>query len=91
MPRTRSLTKAQRESQEVERVGAEVLRLIRAERGLQEKTYEQIADDIDLSRSQLQAWRKNNCRTASLENVVIALARLGYQLEISPLKGGRVQ
>lgn len=91
MAKTRPLTKAQRERQEVERVGGEVLRLIGSERGAQEKTYEQMAEYIDLSRSQLQAWRKNSCCTASLENVVIALMRLGYRLDISPIKGGRAQ
>lgn len=91
MPRTRPLTNIQRERQEIERVGGEVLRLIRTERGLQEKTYEQMADYIGLSRSQLQVWRKNKCSAASLNNVVITLMRLGYQIDIVPIKGGRRQ
>lgn len=88
MPRTRPLTNAQRERQEIERVGGEVLRLIRTERGLQEKTYEQMAEYIDLSRSQLQVWRKSKCSKAGLDNIVIALMRLGYQIDIVPIKGG---
>lgn len=90
MPRTRPLTKEQKDRQEVDRVGGDILKLIRVHKGIQEKTYEQVAVDIDLSRAQLQVWRKTKCRTASLENVVIALLRLGYRINISPISRGNI-
>ena len=61
MPKVRPLTRQERETQAIEnetkRICTEVLTAVREKRGLEEKTYAQVAEEIGISVDRLNRWR----------------------------------
>lgn len=92
MPKTRPLTKAEREAQaienEIQRTSREFLSIVGERRGRDNKTYAQMADFIGVSPDRYQKWRRNGeLPGASLSRVVTAARKLGYRVVFEPISG----
>lgn len=88
MPKVRGLTRQQREEAEVQRVSDNLLRVLGAQRGIEDKTHHQVAEDIGVSYTQYWRWRTNGIGPARVDKAVIAAYRAGYRIELVPIKGG---
>lgn len=89
MPRTRPLTNAQREREEIGRVCDDLLAGILASRGAERETLEQIAKDVGISYNTLLNWRNGGMETVQLGRAVKAALRRGYRIKIESVKAPR--
>lgn len=91
MPRVRGLTQKQRDEQvielEIQRASKDFLTVARTKRGLEDKTYTQVAEDIGVTRDTLQRWRNGKLAEAGFGRVIAAYARMGYRLVPEPIQG----
>ena len=90
MPKVKGFTQKQRETQiidtEIQRASKDFLTAARAKRGLEDKTYTQIAEDIGVTRDTLRKWRGGKLPDASFGRVIAAYARMGYRLVPEPIQ-----
>lgn len=93
MPKARPLTQKQREQEaiekEVDRACKDFLLAIGMKRGVEEKTYTQIAEEIGIHRNTLLEWRKGELPDARFAHVVEAYARMGYRLVLEPINSSK--
>jgi len=93
MPKVKPLTRRQREEQAVEdeirRVEREFNRAVGLKRGLEDKTYLQLAEEIGVSAFTLNAWRHGKLRDAGMGRVVTAARKLGYRIVFEPIAPGK--
>lgn len=84
MPKVRGLTQKQREAiaieDEIQRASQDFLNAARMKRGMEDKTYAQVADDIGVSKDTFIKWRAGKVPEASFGRIVIAYAKMGYRL-----------
>lgn len=90
MPKIRGLTQKQRDEQAVEReiqnASRDFLDAARKKRGLEDKTYAQVAEDIGVCTNTFLKWRKGKLPDASFGAVITAYARMGYRLVQEPIQ-----
>lgn len=94
MPKIRGLTQKQRDEQaveaEIQRAVQDFLRAVGLKRGLEDKTYAELAAELGVSQDRLQKWRKEGALPkAGFGRVVAAYAKMGYRLVPEPITAGR--
>ena len=89
MPKVRPLTRQERETQAIEnetkRICTEVLTAVREKRGLEEKTYAQVAEEIGISVDRLNRWRNGELPSAGFGRGITACTKMGYRLVLEPI------
>lgn len=94
MPKVRGLTQKQRDEQAVEaeirRAADDFLHAVRVKRGVEEKTYAQVAKELGMSQDTLQRWRREGALPqAGFGRIVAAYAKMGYRLVPEPIVPAR--
>lgn len=89
MPKIRGLTQKQRDAiaieNEIQRASQDFLNIARMKRGMEDKTYAQVADDIGVCRDTFLKWRAGKIRDACFEKIIAAYAKMGYRLVLEQI------
>ncbi|MCI9458816.1 MAG: hypothetical protein HFE44_17930 [Oscillospiraceae bacterium] len=90
MPKVRGLTQKQRDAMaledEIRRASQDFLNATRLKRGLEDKTYGEIAEDIGVCRDTFLKWRSGKVREATFGKIISAYAKMGYRLVPEQIK-----
>ncbi len=84
MPKMRGLTQKQRDAMlvegEIRKASQDFLTATREKRGLEDKTYAQVAEDIGVCKDTFFKWRSGKVGEANFGKIIAAYARMGYRL-----------